>query len=150
MKAISLKFILVFLLFPLAASAQDLKPLLDKVEGMVKSNLADWKPIIRTIHSDDASYNWRLEDKSLNLFIKQTESKERAAVDLQSVLSGLSVRPREKIEGLGDESLLSISKGNGYCSIVFRKSNFLILLSAPSLAMGESLAREIAAMIESK
>jgi hypothetical protein len=147
MKKILTGIILILALSCVASNAQDRQSFMSKVDANFQNKHPDWilehKQTVRT----DTEYIWKAGKDMWQFVVGYPETEEQAKKRFWSHIDGFpSGYHNDGLRGIGDEAYL-IGDRNRACTIVFRKSNVVVLIKAPSFAMGEALAKEIAELI---
>ena len=151
MKTICLVMLLVLLMSPMTVEAQEFSTLQRKVEEAVKREKPDWKLSQKDLVEREAYYRWEWESESgkqiARIILFYGTSRKDAEEKFKPDISRWSVGPDRKLTGLGDEAYLWIGANSGSGMIRFRKSNVFIDVSAPSVALAEQLAKQVADLI---
>src|SRR5262249_12039327 len=122
---------------------QDFSPLFQKADDIVKSKTG--LDLVRREESDrQVVCQWGSAKNGVRVLIFSGGSEDEAAARMKESLSHLSKGPGEKISSLGDEAYLWKSAGSTYAGIRFRKANLYVEVVAPSAAMAQEIAKELA------
>lgn len=141
---------LIFALSLAATQAQDRQSFMSKVDANFQGKHPDWilehKQSVRT----DTEYIWKAGKDMWQFVVGYPETEEQAKKRFWSHIDGFpSGYHNGGLRGIGDEAYL-IGDRNRACTVGFRKSNVVVLIKAPSFAMGEALAKEIAGLVPNK
>ena len=151
MKTIFLVLLLVLLIGPMSVEAQEFSALQRKVEDIIKREKPAWKLLHKDITERQVVYRWEWESESgkkgARILLIYASSRKEAEEQLRQGVEYISVGPDRKLTGLGDEAYLWIGANNRSGTIRFRKSNVFIDVSAPSVALAEQLAKQVADLI---
>jgi hypothetical protein len=65
-------------------------------------------------------------------------------------MSVFEIEPKSKIAGLGEEAFLYQGEQSKGSSVVFRKSNFVVVVGGSSVVIAEDFSKQFAEMIDGK
>jgi hypothetical protein len=128
-------------------SAQDIQSFSSKVDDIFKTKHPDWKPHGKQTFGTDTGYTWFVGKEILQCMVGYTESEQRAKREYENHKIGYPVGPKAQLKDLGDEAVLYKGDMREACTIIFRKSNVVVIIIAPSFSVAEGLAKEIAGLI---
>ncbi len=141
---------LIFALSLAATQAQDRLSFMSKVDAYFQNKHPDWIPDHKQSVRTDTEYIWKAGKDMWQFVVGYPETEEQAKKEYWNHIRGFpSGYHNDGLRGIGDEAVL-IGDRNRPCTIVFRKSNVVVLIKAPSFAMGEALAKEIAGLVPNK
>jgi hypothetical protein len=155
---------LLVILFPTeAVIAQDKSELFNRIERSVNEKQSEWKLIKKRVYPKiaQAVYEWRSGKASVAVYILVYDSSEEASMRLKALPlfyqgSGLDVRGSDitvlkaTVPNLGDENYLwEASDRQRVMGVDFRKGRIVVHTNAPSIAMAEQFALQIAEAIPS-
>lgn len=146
----SLLFLLVLVCGPISIAGQDLSSLLEKIESPAARQGLDWKLSRKEFRERSSSYQWESKGSSGGLSIASTGSQEEASTMLHKTMMRVSVGPKTKLTGLGDEAFLYYSDRQHGCMILFRKLNVFVHMTGSSVTVVERLGRRFADLIPGK
>jgi hypothetical protein len=122
------------------------------LERAVNENSPEWKLIVvnvrKTRAENNTSFRWKREDQEVAVFVNEYDSVEETHITPQSLLTQ-AARKQERIRDLGDEAyLLSAAQyGTPRFDIIFRKGKVRADVEAPSAALAEQFAKQLAAAL---
>lgn len=145
---------LVFLSFSLCASmvvmAQHVPSLPEKAENIVRAKNPHWKLVRKEERGKQVNLLFGPEKADIVLTIFHGATEQEAVNRMKDAFKLLSVGPGKQRPDIGDEAYFWTSENSSFAGIRFRKANFYIDVSAPSLAMAEDLAKSLAQEIPKK
>ncbi len=149
MKKILTVIILILALSCVASKAQDAQSLIDKVDDNFKNRHPDWRLHSKQVVGTNTEYTWRIGKNMLQCSVGYMDSEQSAKREYENQMRGYPVGPTAKLTDLGDEAVIYKSRVEGG-TIIFRKSNVVVVLVQGPLAVSEGLAKEIAGLIPNK
>jgi hypothetical protein len=147
MKRLLPAVVLLLLISPPHTTAQDAKSFLDKVREQVKLKFPSWQFVGEAMHGSVRGYTWYVEKQPLQCEIVYTESEQAAAREFANNQNGFPVAPSWKVIDIGDEAVFFLSTRGGKCFLTCRRYHVVFQMYAPTLAVAEGLAKEIAALV---
>jgi hypothetical protein len=142
--------IAILVLYCVASNAQDMQAFSSRVDDNFKTKHPDWKPHSKQTVGTNTGYTWFVGKKIVHCFFEYTESEEAAKREYENNMRGYPVGPKAKLKELGDEEVLYKSDGCEESTIIFRRSNVVVTIRAPAIAVAEGLAKEIAGLVPNK
>ena len=99
------------------------------------------------ITGNSTEYTLLIGKEILQCLVGVTDSEQAAKKEYKNQIQNYPVIPTAQVKDLGDEAVLYKVDRSEENSIIFRKSNVVVLIQGPTLAISEGLAREIAGLI---
>jgi hypothetical protein len=150
MKKILTAISLILALSCVASKAQDMRQFSSRVDDNFKNKHPDWRPHTKQTVGTNTGYTWLVGKRIVDCFFGYLESEETAKIEYENRMRGYPVGPKAKLKDLGDEAVLYKVDSSEESTIIFRKSNVVVIIRAPSFAVAEGLAKEIAGLIPNK
>jgi hypothetical protein len=146
MRKILIGIALIFFAITTASMAQDAQSLINKVDDNFKNRHPDWRLHSKQSAGTSTEYTWRIGKNMLQCSVGYMDSEQSAKREYENQMRGYPVGPTAKLNDLGDEAVIYKSRGEGG-TIIFRKSNVVVVLVQGPLVVSEGLAKEIAGLI---
>jgi hypothetical protein len=130
---------------------QELPILFQEAEITIKTKHPGFEIVKKTVGAKEVIYNLQsLQGGKMRLLLFYGTSEEEAVERMKVSLKWISVGPDKKLIGVGDDAYLWVGHGRDHGVVRFRKSNVYVELSAPSVALAEDLATNLANIIKGK
>jgi len=126
----------------------DLQDFSDILENKIKSSEATWKLVSKHFEQEGNVLiiiwqNTPQEKEEYFAVIRATPSNAAAVKEIAQLIFGASAGVGAKIQGIGQEAYLAQLSRGARIQILFRQSNFVVTLMAPSEPKGRGLAKYI-------
>jgi len=143
-------FVGILLCVSVDIMGQDFRSIREKVENVSKAKWPSWKLSQKIEEEKKVNYSWGSGRSGIRVMIFYGDSNHEAAELMEFKNKIISVGPGDMRTGFGDEAYSSESARGSGGQVRFRKANVYVEVTAPSLAIAEELARDIANSIKKK